>query len=596
MEPTKKKVGTDPGPCYVPDWERKIVARECILPDIEQLECFDHAWAKKCMARFDSLILGYVPGHPTAGDASPAWVRRSAYYWFGAQDPETGRRVVPEMLLLTAKKSTKTSSMALILLTQWIMSENTDAKAVLLAPTKDPIAKMAYDQIRSVIEETPGLAESYKPAPTSLKVACTEDGSRKELRVVAADKDSIGGTTADYIMLDEMHLLARNKGIKEQMKHIRGARQKKPWATCIICTTHAFKQEKDQWDGMYRTYVDIHEGRMPQPRLMVRYEYPEEYTGDDEKWRDPNTWYIPNPSLGEALDLQYLIDDMKVNEAEGDLAGWTNQHLNIIAGGQGTWSWAGVPYWPGCYDERLAGANIAGLDRIVDRSEALTIGIDGGGMHDFQAVAVLGKERDTHQWLYWGHCWVDEAVITKRPILAESIEYWQGRDEITVSNFGERSRKGNYSTALEELAWLVSHVNGTGGGRLLDRASVALDYHLRQAYIDALTSPHLSAPIQHPQLSTIQQGTNLHGDFEAVAAKCRMGEIVHGNNSLTNWAINNVSMKYRGSYLVAEKEDLAQDKKIDPFMALVFAARLMGASSALYVKPRLWVVPNAASA
>ena len=54
---------------------------------------------------------------------------------------------------------------------------------------------------------------------------------------------------------------------------------------------------------------------------------------------------------------------------------------------------------------RIIGKNKATLDltleALIERSEVITVGIDGGGLDDLMALAVLGRDATTRDWLLW---------------------------------------------------------------------------------------------------------------------------------------------------------------------------------------------------
>jgi phage terminase large subunit-like protein len=42
------------------------------------------------------------------------------------------------------------------------------------------------------------------------------------------------------------------------------------------------------------------------------------------------------------------------------------------------------------------------LKEVLDRSEVVTVGLDGGGLDDLWAVGVIGREKGTQRWLCVG--------------------------------------------------------------------------------------------------------------------------------------------------------------------------------------------------
>jgi phage terminase large subunit-like protein len=96
-----------------PDWERRIVARESLMPCGPLFpEVAAEAWE-----RCSNFRLVDVVGQPTMGEASLPWAREFIMAVFGAEDPETGRRHINEFLLMVSKKNAKSTMAAAIMLT-----------------------------------------------------------------------------------------------------------------------------------------------------------------------------------------------------------------------------------------------------------------------------------------------------------------------------------------------------------------------------------------------------------------------------------------------------------------------------------------------
>ena len=70
--------------------------------------------------------------------------------------------------------------------------------------------------------------------------------------------------------------------------------------------------------------------------------------------------------------------------------------------------WPGADYWMACTDKTLT------LDELIRRSEVCVAGVDGGGLDDLFALAIIGRERETKRWLHWAHCWAFDDVMRQR--------------------------------------------------------------------------------------------------------------------------------------------------------------------------------------
>src|SRR3546814_20119092 len=91
------------------------------------------------------------------------------------------------------------------------------------------------------------------------------------------------------------------------------------------------------------------------------------------------------------------------------MALFASQHFNVEVGiGLRTDRWPGAEFWEQGEVPEFT------LDELLDRSEAVVVGIDGGGLDDLFGLVVLGRHRATSDWLAWGPAWCPPRVLARR--------------------------------------------------------------------------------------------------------------------------------------------------------------------------------------
>jgi phage terminase large subunit-like protein len=261
------------------------------------------------------------------------------------------------------------------------------------------------------------------------------------------------------------------------------------------------------------------------------------------------------PNRGKSITVERLIPDYEQAEAsgEGELRRWASQHLNIEIGlALHSDRWAGADFWES--QGVVAGLT---LGQLIERSEVIAIGIDGGGLDDLLGLAVVGRDRITRQWLAWTHAWAHPSVLERRKQEASRFHDFAKDGDLTlVKSIGED---------VADVAEIVSMVYESG---LLDK--VGVDPSGIGAILEALSE----AGIPEDKVIGISQGWKMTGAIKTAERKLAEGVMVHGGQPLMNWCVGNAKVEPRGNAVIITKQ-AAGSAKIDPLMALFNAVTLL---------------------
>jgi phage terminase large subunit-like protein len=261
------------------------------------------------------------------------------------------------------------------------------------------------------------------------------------------------------------------------------------------------------------------------------------------------------PNRGKSITVERLIPDYEQAEAsgEGELRRWASQHLNIEIGlALHSDRWAGADFW-------LEQAKAPGLtlDQLLDRSEVVDVGIDGGGLDDLLGLAVVGRDKDTREWLTWTHAWAHPSALERRKEVAPRLHDFAKDGDLTlVQHIGED---------VADVASICALIEARG---LLDK--IGCD----PAGLGGITDALAEAGIPENKMVGIQQGWRLTGAIKTAERKLAEGVLVHGGQPLMAWCVGNAKVEPRGNAVIITKQ-AAGSAKIDPLMSLFNAITLM---------------------
>jgi phage terminase large subunit-like protein len=533
-----------------PDWETRLKERRSLLPDLPlNLEA-----AEKAVRIFRGLRLADVQDTPLVADAGADWFEDIVRVLFGSLDPTWKERAIRELFLLVPKKNGKTTYGGLLMLTGFLMNQRPNATFIMCAPDHG-VADIAYSAVRGAIELNPVL-QAKLHIRDHLKTVVHRDNKAK-LQIMTFDPAALTGQKCAGVLIDELHVSAKNAKAASAIRQLRGGMLPFPEAFMAFITT----QSEDAPTGVFHAELTkarrIRDGEQKGAMLPVLYELPRAMQADPEQWRDSANWHMVTPS--PALKIPRLLEEFNTAEAtgEGELRAWASQHLNVEIGlALHSDRWVGADFWSN-------GATKVTLEYLIKNSVVITIGIDGGGLDDMLGLAVIGRTEDG-SWLLWTHAWIHPVVLQRRKSEAPRFRDFERDGDLTIVNeIGED---------VQQVADYVEQVEKSG---LLDRVGVD------QAGIGAVVDAIVDKGIDHERIVGIPQGWRLVGAIKTAERKLAEGALQHSGSPLMSWCVGNAKVEPRGNAILITKQ-AAGTAKIDPLMAMFDAVALM----AMNPKPR----------
>lgn len=530
------------------DWERRIVARESLIP---QGPLFPDQ-AAEALEVFGSLRMVDATGSPLMSETVREWVNEFVAAIFGAYDPDEGRRLISEFMLLISKKNGKSTIAAGIMLTALILNWRPSGEFIILAPTKE-IADNSYVPIRDMIAADPELAALIQVQNHIRTVTHRQTGAT--LKVVAADNDTVSGKKAIGIFIDELWVFGKRHGAEAMLREATGGLASRPEGFVIYATT----QSDDPPAGIFRQKLmyarSVRDGKTEDRSFLpVLYEFPQHMLDAGEHRNFANA-YITNPNLGLSVDEPFIERGYRQAQLDGEesFRGFLAKHLNVEIGlALRSDRWAGADFWEG--QGKLPGLS---LEELISRSEVIDIGIDGGGLDDLLGFAAMGRDKKTREWLLWTHAWAHPSVLERRKAEAPRFRDFASDGDLTlVERIGQD---------VDEVADICLMVYEAG---LLDQIGVD------PAGIGSIVEALVAREIPQDKIIGISQGWRLGGAIKTTERKLAEGGIVHGRQALMAWCCSNAKVEPRGNSILITKQ-ASGSAKIDPLMAVFNAVSLL---------------------
>jgi phage terminase large subunit-like protein len=543
----------------LPDWERRIVARESLIP----CEPLFPEEAKAALDTIDQFRIVDMPGSPTFGEISRPWIRDFVASVFGAYDPENGRRLIREWFLLISKKNTKSTTAGLLMLDFLILNWRTAGEFGILAPTVE-VANNAFKPAADAIKADEDLSALLHVQDHIRTI--THRTTKATLQVVAADSETVAGKKWIVTLVDELWLFGKKANAADMLREATGGLMSRPEGCVIWLTT----QSNEPPAGVFKQKLDyargVRDGRIKDKQFCpVLYEFPPKMieAGDHKKTEN---FYITNPNMGSSVDEETLLREWsKAEEAgEDEVRGFLAKHLNVEIGlSLNTGRWAGADFWESAGDKSLT------LDELVGRSEVIVAGIDGGGLDDLLGLVLIGREKKTRRWLHWAHAWAHKIVLERRKEIAPRLRDFQKAGLLTLVD-----RPGQDVADVADVICNVRNLMPEKNGIGVDAAGIG-------DIVNELMSPERKFTTE--DIVAVSQGWRLNGAIKTVERMVAGGEFIHGATPLMAWCVGNARVVQVGNAVTINKQ-VSGSAKIDPLMATFDAASLMALNPAARLK------------
>lgn len=541
-----------------PDWFEKLKAGRSPLPDNLPL---DEEEARLAVEAYGKLRLPDVPGKPLIRDVGAQWALDFVAAIFGLVEMNDDRTVVVnrkarKFFQLVPKKNSKTTNGAAIMMTAMIRNRRPNAEFLLVGPTQ-ATAERAYEQAEGMVNADPWLKARFHPREHIKTIEDRTLGAK--LRIRSFDNKVVTGVKPVGVLVDELHELGKIAYARKVMTQIEGGIVANAEGFVVIITTQSDEPPCGVFEDELKLARAVRDGAFAGGEMLpMIYEFPRDMQADESQpWADPANWPLVLPNLGRSITIERLLPRFRESREAGieTLSIWASQHLNVEIGvAINKDRWAGASYWEAAARPGLD------LDQLIDASDVCVVGIDGGGLDDLMAMAVIGRERRSRTWLHWARAWAHPDVFERRKEIASKLTDFERDGDLVVCEDTDQD--------VIEIADICERLFLSG--KLPEKAGIGLDAYGVASLLDALAERDMAGDLT----MAVGQGWKLQSAVTTLPRKLKDRTMQHCGQRLMAWAVGNAKMELKGSNYIVTKQ-AAGASKIDPLMATFNAAMLM---------------------
>lgn len=486
------------------------------------------------------------------GDRAMAWQRRGVYAVLGpAPTSPEEKHWVSTWFIEAGKKQAKSAFAALFTLAYVLAFPEADGRYYLLASNKMS-ASLLYDPLQAAILNDPHLSKICNVRSYKRDVIVYETG--QEIKCLALDLESTTGMVANFVAIDELHLITKNR----RGQHMLGQLWSGLSVTggmSLVTTTKPLPGETmaGVYSSLRNRAVAIIGGESSRDESLLPTIFePLPDTDISTSFGLTDALWRANPSMGTTVTEAWLRQQYDIATASMDVTDldiYRSQHLNQFVEG----SAAGIDGWPPAREWTTWTDPTLTFDRFLSESTETFAGVDAGGHDDLSAIVLLGRTAEGRM-LVWSRAWLTrhgyETWPRNQPLYLEAEQ----AGELTLTD-----------APGEDLDGMLDLLQSIPGLR-----AVGVDPYGLESLVTELSTAGVSAV-------GISQGFKISPHLEAAEREYFSGNVRHPNHPLLRWCVANMRLKDRGGAKAITKPAGEQQgaEKIDLAVALVmsFAVR-----------------------
>lgn len=483
----------------------------------------------------------------TIGDLWKAWQPELVAKIFESYNPKDMTRRIREFFVLIPKKNGKSTLSAALAIVFMLLNQRYNNEFGIIAPTKK-VAGNSFQPICAMIRKNPYLKKRFKITPTTKTITDLQTDS--QLTVYSADTNTVSGIKCGFVIFDELWKLTENKDIENILIEAKGGFLSKPEAFCVYLTTQSDKPPLPA----FQRFLDLARSPIENQEASGFYSVLFEPENKDLKIEDikPDLIEQVNPNLGVTVDKDYLLTEFnKYREFGGDaFLSWASKHLNLQIKPEFKQNgWAGAEFWEQAETEIT-------LQDIAEKSEAVVMAIDGGGLDDLIGICIAGRLKGENNWLMWHSATCTNSALHKNGTF-EIYQKFIKQNELNAFEtiegcFDYISSLVDFFIQKKKLVWVGFDPNG----------AIVIANHLKQ-----------TTDIIDSQIMGIFQGNLLSSAIKSIEHMLALGMIQVNRTDLMRWQIKNIRMS--GRYFFEKTEKAA---KIDSAVAMAIAGTMINAN------------------
>lgn len=513
--------------------------------------CYYPETADKYFKIFSELQITDLLGTPKIKDLPHAWYSDFVKSFFGAVDLENRERLIQEFFVLIPKKNAKSTISGLIMLTALIANPYQGAEFALIASSRE-VVNNAFIPIVECIKANQALTALFKVYDNGDSKYIKHNTTGAVLRITTPLMKTNQGKKWQGVLIDEVALWQDVKNATSILNEITGNLINKKDAFIIYLTTQSHEAPHGVFKALLNKARAINEKGEPEilktKFLPILYEFSQKEIENGEH-KDPKNWHKVNPNLGRSVDFERLKQmQIDAEQAGSDaLREFEAKYLNVeIATNASIDGWQGADFWTQC-EKRIT------LNQVLDKSDNLFIGIDGGGLDDLTGVAVLGID-SKGLWRIWAFGYGYKSVMERAGLAKRLAEFQAANECLIVDRLGDDAI---------EIGKLIKKIYDTGK---LKR--IGID---PRGIGDILTEIK-SQGTPESLIEQVNQGVSLMGAEKTLSRKLAQKAVVICQSDLMRFCASNAIVEQRGDdYFLSKK---SSQFKIDPLIAILDAIAL----------------------